>query len=332
MKKTGVLLINLGTPDAPDFIHVWRYLRVFLADKRVITLPALLRFLLLYGYILPFRVRKTTHAYQQIWTEKGSPLRVHGEVLQQKLQQRLGENYQILLAMRYGQPSIDQALKQLAEWDRLIILPLYPQYSSSASGSSVEAVLQRVARQTCIPNLSVIREFYQHPQFIQAQAQQILPYITDHEMILFSYHGLPEQHIRAAGCHSPCAADCTLATSSSVPHCYRAQCYKTSLLLAQALHLPQQQYTTVFQSRLGRTPWIQPYMEEQLRQLSTQGIQRIAVACPSFVADCLETLEEIGIRMRAFWRTIGGKDLTLIPCLNAEDSWCEALATMLLEA
>lgn len=329
--KTGLLLINLGTPDAPSFMGVWRYLREFLSDKRVITLPAPLRYLLLYGVILPFRVAKAKHGYQAIWTSKGSPLRCHSETLCLKLQKYLGESYHVKLAMRYGQPSIAQALDELKHCDSLLILPLYPQYSSAASGSALEAVLQRVAEQTFIPNVSIIREFYQHPMFIRAQAQRILPYLAGHDRLIFSYHGLPQQQIQQAGCQVLCTSDCVIEPQQLLqPNCYRAQCYQTSVLLAQALQLQPGQYATVFQSRLGRTPWVQPYLEEYLVQLAAQGIKRIAIACPSFVADCLETIEEIGIRMRDLWHTLGGEHFTLIPCLNAEDLWCEAIMAFFL--
>ena len=325
MKKTGLLLINLGTPETPNFSGVWRYLREFLADKRVVTLPAPLRLLLLYGIILPFRVANTTRAYQAIWTQKGSPLRLHGEALCQKLQQHLGDNYHVMLAMRYGTPSLAQALDTLQHCDHLMILPLYPQYSSAATGSSLEAVLAQIAQQTFIPKLTVIREFYQHPAFIKALAQQMTPYIAGHEKVMLSYHGLPENQVQKAGCQSICPQACG---PEAPPNCYRAQCYQTSALLAQALQLPPEQVITVFQSRLGRMPWIQPYMEETLRQLANQGIKRIVVACPAFVADCLETLEEIGIRARALWESLGGECLTLVPCLNAEDAWCKAIMTI----
>lgn len=329
--KIGLLLINLGTPQTPSFMHVWRYLREFLFDNRVVNLPAPLRFLLLYGVILPFRVSKARRGYQAIWTSQGSPLRCHSETLEQKLQQLLGESYQVMVAMRYGQPSIDQALDKLKHCDQLLILPLYPQYSSAASGSALQAVLQRIAKRTFIPSIRVVREFYQHPMFIRAQAQRILPYLTGLDKLIFSYHGLPETQIQQSGCQVPCTSDCVLEPQTLLhTNCYRAQCYQTSVLLAQALQLQAHQYVTVFQSRVGRTPWIQPYLEEHLVQLAGQGIKRIAIACPSFVTDCLETLEEIGIRMRALWHASGGEHMTLIPCLNGDDNWCEAIMSFFL--
>ena len=328
--KTGLLLINLGTPDAPNYLGVWRYLREFLIDKRVINLPIILRVLLLYGVILPFRVAKAKHAYQAIWTTKGSPLRCHSEELGKKLQEKLGASFQVAIAMRYGQPSIDQALEELKNCERLLILPLYPQYSSAASGSALQAFLEKIAKQTFIPHIQIINAFYKHPMFIRAQTQRIIPYLAGHDKILFSYHGLPKRQIQQAGCQSVCTSDCVLQGALLHPNCYRAQCYQTSALLAQALELKPEQYCTAFQSRLGRTEWIEPYLEAQLLQLAEQGVKRIAVACPAFVSDCLETLEEIGIRMRALWLEAGGEDMTLIPCLNAEDIWCEAIMDFFL--
>ena len=328
--KTGLLLLNLGTPDSPNFLSVWRYLRVFLADKRVVTLNVFWRYLLLYGVILPTRVAQTTRAYKAIWTPRGSPLRYHGEDLCKLLQHHLGEAYQVVLAMRYGQPSLDRALEQVQDCDRLYILPLYPQYSSAATGSILEFVLQRLARQTFIPELTVIREFYQHPAFIQAWAQRIAPYLPGQEMLVFSYHGLPQHQVEQAGCQPVCVNECTLSPQFLRQHnCYRAQCYQTSALLAQALQLTPQHYTIVFQSRLGRIPWIQPYMEEHLHGLAKQGIKRIAVVCPSFVADCLETLEEVDIRMRSLWQNLGGESMVVIPCLNADETWGKAILSLL---
>ncbi|MCR9192580.1 MAG: ferrochelatase [Gammaproteobacteria bacterium] len=328
--KTGFLLLNLGTPEGPDFWSVWQYLRVFLADKRVITLPAPLRYLLLYGLILPTRVIKSSHAYQSIWTPQGSPLRVHGEALCQALQAQLGAQYQIALAMRYGHPSIDSALEQLDDCQQLTILPLYPQYASASTGSSLEAVLKKIAQKRVIPNVTVIREFYDHPGFIKAQADLIAPYVSDHEHLVLSYHGLPQQQIAQSGCHGGCEAACPVSSKGLPdPECYRAQCYQTTALLAEALQLTKDQYTTAFQSRLGRTPWVKPYLEDVLESLAKDKIKRIAIVCPSFVADCLETLEEIGMRGQEFWKNLGGEQLTLIPCLNANDQWRDALITIL---
>lgn len=326
--KKGLLLINLGTPNNPDTRSVKRYLAEFLSDKRVITLPSFLRYILLYGAIIPFRSKQSAHAYQQIWTPKGSPLLVNSQLLLEKVQARLGENYQVALGMRYGAPSIQMALEELQNCQDITVLPLYPQYSSSATGSSIEVVLNYFSKKNVIPTLYVIRDFHQHPSFIHALATVIRPYRTDHDYFLFSYHGLPVQHIVQGGCLKQCQAQCPPITEND-SGCYRAQCFQTTRSLALALHLNNKHYGTSFQSRLGKTPWIQPYTDDVLNSLAEQGIKRLAVVCPSFVADCLETLEEIAIRAKAQWCNLGGKELTLIPCLNAHDNWVEAITQII---
>ena len=226
--------------------------------------------------------------------------------------------------MRYGKPSLQDALLQLQGCETLTILPLYPQYSSAATGSSIERVLQLISTQSIIPSIKIIRDFYAHPLFIKALASLIKPHVTDHDYILFSYHGLPENHLRAEGCNPVCQTNCR-PISSNNSGCYRAQCLQTTALIANTLGLTNEQYGTAFQSRLGRTPWIKPYTDEVLTVLISKGIRRIAVACPSFVADCLETLEEIGMRLKEQWLNKGGEQLTLIPCLNESDAWLDAL-------
>lgn len=319
--KHGLLLINLGTPDNSHTPAVIRYLCEFLADKRVVDLPAPIRYLLLYGLILPFRSLRTAHAYQAIWTPEGSPLLLNGQKLVNKLQDRLGENCNVALGMRYGKPTIKKALNQLQHCETITILPLFPQYSSAASGSSIEKALQVLSSQTIIPSVKVIRDFHSQPSFIEAQAELIKSHDTDHDFLLFSYHGLPENHLLKSGCKQICVADCPPTSLT----CYRAQCLQTSALIAKTLGLNIQQYESSFQSRLGKTPWIKPYTDEVLIDLIARGIRHLAIVCPSFVADCLETLEEIGIRTRQQWMSLGGKQLTLIPCLNDSETWVNAV-------
>lgn len=305
--KHGLLLINIGSPSAPTVSAVRRYLHEFLSDRRVIDLPAPLRYLLLYTCILPFRPRRSAQAYQAIWTSKGSPLIYHSEALRLTLQERLGEQYKVVLGMRYGQPNIPDALAQLQSCEHITVLPLYPQYSSAASGSAIEKVLRELAPKSIIPSITIIREFYQHPAFIRAQAAQIKPYIEkNHDHVLFSYHGLPERNQGN----------------------YQAQCVETSSLLANELGLIN--YSTSFQSRLGKTPWIKPYTDAMILDLAARGVKHLVIACPSFVTDCLETLEEIGIRENKRWVEAGGKKLTLIPCLNASEDWINAITKMIL--
>jgi protoporphyrin/coproporphyrin ferrochelatase len=322
--KNGLLLINLGTPDKADVTSVRRYLREFLSDPRVIDLPAPLRYLLLYAFILPFRPKSSTKAYQLIWTDDGSPLLANSQRLVESLEERLGNTFKVALCMRYGNPSIKAALNKLADCDHLTILPLYPQYSSAATGSSLEKVLTLIAAQNTHPSLKIVRDFCQHPGFITAQAELIKPYLPIHDYLLFSYHGIPERHILKGGCEKVCQNSCPTINLSNTA-CYRAQCYQTTQALTQVLDLPTDKYSVSFQSRLGKTPWIKPYTDFVLPELAQKGIKRLAVCCPSFVSDCLETLEEIGMRARDQWQELGGEKLTLIPCVNSSPRWVDAI-------
>lgn len=293
--KTGILLVNLGTPTAPTVPAVRRFLREFLMDPRVIDLPWLMRSLLVYGFILPFRPRKTTKAYQAIWKENQlSPLLDYSQQLQQALQQQLGETYQIELGMRYAAPNLKQALANFdfQNLEKLIILPLFPQYASATTGSVFAAVNNALKNYPTLPEIHFINDFYQHPAFIQALAETLKPQLQpdSFDCLVLSYHGLPERQI---------------AKLNNSRDCYKTQCYATSSALAQALNLNEAQYRVAFQSRLGRTPWIKPYTDELLIDLYQQGVRKLAIACPSFVTDCLETLEEINIRAREQWLKLG---------------------------
>lgn len=326
--KTGVLLLYLGTPSAPDYGSVFRYLREFLSDSRVIPLPALLRYLLLYGFILPFRTAATTQAYRAIWTPQGSPLRYHSEQLRDAVQAALGPSYDVVLGMRYGAPKLAQTLERFSAYEQWIVLPLYPHYASATTGSALIALFQHFTHQAHLPSLTIHHAFDEHPAFIQALAQQIRPYLDTHDYLLFSYHGLPAYHLKESGCSTPCQTACP-APHSHRPWCYRARCFHTSRQVAAQLNLSPTHYGTAFQSRLGRTEWIKPYTDHLLIQLRKQGIQRLAITCPSFVVDCLETLEEIGLRAKETWLTLGGEQLTLIPALNASPLWVDALCQII---
>ena len=324
--KRGLLLIQLGTPESPSVQHVRRYLRVFLSDKRVIDLPTLIRYALLNLIILPFRSKRSAAAYKKIWSDEGSPLRTLSINLKNKLQKNLETTHHVVLGMRYGEPSLRQAMKDLAHCDSITVLPLYPQYASSSSGSSLEEVLAYFSKQTVVPSLRIIRDFYAHPAFIRAQAEQIRPFLNlDNNLYcLFSYHGLPVRHIEKSGCKNVCLENCPKPENSNTA-CYRAQCFETTRQLVETLELTQDQYSTAFQSRLGKTPWIKPYTDETLVELANKGIKRLVVACPAFVTDCLETLEEIGMQAQEQWLALGGEKLTLVPCLNDEEHWSQAL-------
>ena len=329
--KTGILLINLGTPNGPDKASVRAFLKEFLSDPRVIDLPSWIRRILLYCVILPFRTSKSTKAYQQIWDkEKGSPLLFHSNSLVAAIQSNLKESHIVELAMRYGTPSIDSAIQNLLakKIDHLIVLPLFPQYSSAATGSAIESTLKALKKSWIFPKLTIIRDFYQEPAFIAAKAALLIPLINEHqpEKIIFSYHSLPIRHIKKGKCSYQCEQSKACPIE---PTCYRSQCYETSRLLASACGLSENQYLVAFQSELGRTPWVGPNLQTTLESLSKQNIKNIMVACPSFVSDCLETLEEIGIRTKASWRALDGKEFHLAPCLNSHPEWISGLQTIL---
>jgi protoporphyrin/coproporphyrin ferrochelatase len=329
MAKRGVLLVNLGTPSDSSPKAVRRFLKPFLNDPRVIDLPALLRFLLVYLCILPFRTKRTAHAYQKIWTNLGSPLMVYSQQLKEKLSIELGSDYCVALAMRYGNPSIQEALMELKHCNELTILPLFPQYSSAASGSTIENTLNILSHSWNFPNIRIISEFHSDPGYIAAYSELIKTHLADQkiDLLLFSYHGLPLRHIKKSHCRVACSNNqpCPAIDDRNI-HCYRAQCYATSDLLAQTLMLPTDKYQVCFQSRLGSTPWIKPYTDLVLPELIQRGIKNIAIVCPSFVVDCLETLEEVNIRLREQWHLLGGAEFTFIPCLNAHPTWVKAIA------
>lgn len=317
-QKIGVLLINLGTPDAATTKAVRIFLREFLLDPRVIDLPTMVRWVLVHLFILPFRPKQSAKAYASIWQKTGSPLLFHSQNLQQALQKKLGENFVVELAMRYGNPSMKEIVAKLMQQSlkRLIVIPLFPQYSSAATGSAIEYFLTTVKSYKNFPSIEICNDFFSDDHFIAAYANIIHQDTQDiaFEKIIFSYHGLPERQV----VHEPEHFN------------YRTQCFKTSQLLANQLNLSPEKYLTTFQSRLGRTPWIKPYTDVVLAELAQQGIKHLAIACPSFVTDCLETLEEIGIRAQEQWHELGGKTLTLIPCLNSDPQWVDALDKIIL--
>jgi len=334
--RTGVLLLQLGTPDSPETRDVRRYLRQFLSDPRVLDIPALPRWLLLNLVILPFRPRKSAAAYASIWTEAGSPLLVHGRALAEGVGKALGESHRVELGMRYGEPSISSALERLvaAGVERIVALPLFPQEAGSSTGSALQELQRAAGERWNVPALSTLPPFFDHPGFIAAVSERARAALAgfDADHVLFSYHGLPERQIlRAEEQPGHClqSAACCDAGSPALAHCYRAQCYATTRAVAAELQLEADGHSTAFQSRLGRDPWIQPFTDHVLDELPKRGVRRLAVLCPSFVADCLETVEEIGIRGRAQWKAAGGDELQLVPCVNAEPDWIDAVASMI---
>ena len=333
---TGLLLVNLGTTDAPQTGAVRRYLRQFLSDPRVLDINPIGRAALLNLVILPFRPAKSAEAYRKIWSDRGSPLLFHSLDLADEVRARLGSQWSVELAMRYGEPSIAGALGTLRARgiDRIVVLPLYPQYSSASTGSTVEELFRVAGKLWVTPSVSLVEPFYDDPGFIGAFAARGAPILAaerpDH--VLFSYHGLPERHMRkadASGKHCLASDSCCDAMGEVNRNCYRAQCYATTRALAAALRLDERSYSVAFQSRLGRTPWVRPYTDVRLVELAKAGTRRLVVFCPAFVADCLETLEEIGIRARESFLGAGGESLALVPSLNATPEWADAVVALI---
>lgn len=330
---TALLLINLGTPDSAQVGDVRRYLREFLSDPRVIDINAFSRALLLNLVILPFRPRKSAEAYAKVFDQRGSPLLYHSEDLTQKVRERLAtQGVEVELAMRYGNPSISSALDRLQARgvERIIVFPLYPQYATSTTGSTIEAVSAAVGARWVAPYLQFVPAFYDHPAFIAAAAAQARPILEGQswDRVLFSYHGLPERHLHkgdATAAHCLVKEGCCDTISAVNRGCYRAQCVATTRALSEALGVPPEKQALCFQSRLGRTPWIRPYAEDVLAELVGQGVKRLAVLTPAFTADCLETLEEIGMRAKEDWLAAGGEAFALARCVNASDLWADAV-------
>jgi len=337
--KKGLLLVNLGTPDAPESGPVRRYLREFLNDPRVVDINPVGRWMLLNLIILPLRPAKSAEAYRKIWMKEGSPLLVHSRALTAAVSERLRGEYEVELAMRYGNPSLPDAVKALRARGvkEFILLPLYPQEAASSSSSTVARAYEVFAEEWDVPGVRVVPAFHDHPGFLDAFAEVARPVISETraDHVLFSYHGLPERHMRKSdpsGRHCLASAGCCDVLTDVNRHCYRAQCFATTRALAERLDLTPERYTVSFQSRLGRTPWIKPYTDLVLPELAKRGVKRLAVMCPAFVADCLETLEEVGMRANEQFRECGGESLTLIPSLNSHPAWVDAVVRLVREA
>jgi protoporphyrin/coproporphyrin ferrochelatase len=341
----GVLLLNLGTPEGqnegpsagPSTAQVRTYLREFLMDPYVVDIPFIARWLLVNVLILPRRPRRAAAAYAKIWTAEGSPLRFYLDGLVARVSERLGSGFRVVGGMRYGSPSIRAALSELARAgiQETRVIPLYPQYSLAATESSIEAC-RAIAREVA-PGMKLEFQpaFHADPKFLDAFAgiarREMKGFGFEVDHTLFSFHGLPERQIKRtdpSGSHCLASANCCVQMTEVNRDCYRAQCYETARQLAARLGLAPDRYTVCFQSRLGRTPWIRPYTDVVYGELTRRGIRRVAVLCPAFVADCLETLEEVAIRGREQFRELGGEELRLISSLNADPDWATAVAEL----
>ena len=332
--RTGLLLINLGTPDAPTTSAVRRYLREFLGDPRVLDIHPIGRALLLHLIILPTRPAKSAHAYASIWDAKrGSPLLYHSRDLAEAVAEKLGADWHVELAMRYGTPSLGDALDAFAEREveRIVVMPLFPQYASSSTGTAQARVMELAGLRWNVPALDFVPAFYNDPGFLTAFEEVARPVLGEFrpDHVLFSFHGLPVRQIVKTDRHGTvCFQRETCCDERKNPNCYRAQSFTTARALAERLDLTSDRYTICFQSRLGRTPWIQPYTDHVIDQIARGGAKRLAVMCPAFVADCLETVEEIGIRAREQWKRAGGDELILVPSLNATRPWVDAVCAI----
>jgi len=334
--KIGVLLINLGTPDSPSVPDVRKYLRQFLMDGRVIDIPLIPRFLLVNGIIAPFRAPRSAKVYKSVWMEEGSPLKVYGHKLEKLVQQELGDNFIVRLGMRYQSPSITSGMEELrkANVSQIIAVPLFPQYASATNGSVFEIITEIVKSWQTIPALTLTGPFFNQDFFIDPIVEQIRSANVSgkFDQILFTYHGLPERHIRKGDTSGKCfTTDCCANFGDHNQLCYRAQCFQTTKIITEKLGLKEGSFTTSFQSRLGRDPWIKPYTDKVISAWPQKGIKSVLALSPSFVSDCLETTEEIGEEYKELFEKSGGENWELMPCLNDNANWAAGLSRWIAE-
>lgn len=325
----GVLLVNLGSPDSPSVPEVRRYLREFLMDGRVLDMNWLGRFFLVNGAILPFRPKQSAHAYQSVWTPEGSPLIVTSRHVHAKLKERV--SLPVELAMRYQNPSIPEGIRKLATQgvNQVLLIPLFPHYAMSSFETAVERVKEVAAELAPGMKIEVQAPYYNDPDYIAALTASAEPFLSKgYDHLLFSFHGIPERHLRKSdptGHHCLTVPDCCNTPSPAHATCYRAQCFQTMAEFVKAAKVPAQKYSVSFQSRLGRDPWLKPYTDFEVPKFAQQGVRKLLVICPAFVSDCLETIEEIGMRARESFLQAGGKEFELIPCMNEHPLWIAAL-------
>jgi len=336
MNKNAVLLVNLGTPDSPKVKDVRKYLFEFLNDDRVIDIPALLRFFLVNFIIVPFRAPNSAKLYKELWKEDGSPLLSYSISLKDKLQNTLGKDFDVYLGMRYQNPSLKEVLSKIKEknYTKLIVLPLFPQYSSATTGSVYQKVMEIIKSWWVIPEVIFINEFFDDEGFISAFVEISKKYSNnEYDHILFSYHGLPNRqvdksHTDGRSCKS---CECENYFRPEFKYCYKASCYQTTRLIAKSLQIPEHKYTVCFQSRLDKE-WLEPFSDEVLVNLAKHGAKKVLVFSPAFVADCLETLIEIGYEYQKIFSENGGETVQLVESLNDHPLWVEALKNIILKA
>jgi ferrochelatase len=329
--STGVLLINLGTPKSFSVNDVKTYLTEFLLDPLVIDLPWPIRQLLVRGLIIPKRKKESAHLYEKIWTENGSPLMVHGKALKNQLQISLGEPFIVELAMRYQELPIEEKIDVLLKKGvkKIIFIPLFPQYAEATTGSIVKVILQTIKKRRFFPEFTIVSHYETMSKMIEAYIDNIKRFdVDEYDHLLLSFHGLPIRHLKKL--EVGCLKEKNCCERKEVTGCYRAQCIKTAKAIQDGLQIDPDKVSISFQSRLGKDPWIEPYTIETARKLLEKGKKKILVACPAFVADCIETLSEIALEYQEEFIKMGGEKFTLVPSLNDHPIWVEGLKELVL--
>lgn len=333
--KTAVLLVNLGSPDSHKVGDVRRYLTQFLNDPRVIDVPAIWRKILVNMIIVPFRSPKSAKIYKQLWTEKGSPLVTISEDLKQEVQASLSDDYEVFLAMRYQKPAIENALNQIKKgyFQKLLVVPLFPQYASATNGSVIQEVMRVVSKWWVIPELRFVSQYYDRTDFVEAWIARGKEHnLDDYEHILFSYHGLPTRQVDKVYEEGLCEDhNCEEEITRENYYCYKATCYATTRSIVQALNIPEEKYTVCFQSRLDKN-WLEPFSDKVIIEKAKAGVKNLLVFSPAFVADCLETTIEIGVEYEELFRESGGEKLTLVESLNTHPLWVKSLTSLIKES
>lgn len=333
-KKIGVLLIQLGTPDSPSVKDVRRYLFEFLNDERVIDIPAILRKILVNLIIVPFRAPKSAKIYQELWTPEGSPLLLISENVKNKLQKILPDNYTVELAMRYKNPSMDDVLERMrkANYDKIIVFPLFPQYASATNGSAVAKAMDIIRKWWVIPEISMVGQFFDEEGYINGFVENAKKYnLDEYDHILFSYHGLPERQVDKVYEDGPCKDhDCDVRLTQENKLCYKATCFATTRAIVEKLGIPEEKYTVCFQSRLDKK-WLEPFSDKVVIEQAKKGAKKLLVFSPAFVADCLETIIEIGLEYQEIFVEHGGEKVQLVESLNENDLWIETIKKMVVE-
>jgi len=330
--QKAILLLNTGTPEAPDTRNVRKFLSQFLNDKRVIDLPWLFRKILVNLIIVPFRAPSSSKRYKRLWTDKGSPLHYYGISLQEKLTEKLGDDYIVRFAVNYGKPGIEETISEICRLnpESITLFPLFPQYASSTTGSVLEKCNNALADSNYSLKFRAITEYYNHPEYINALSSCVSgndPEGFDH--IVISYHGLPLRQVNKSHIGRSCAdLNCSGALTNDNSSCYQAMCFETSRQLAAKLNFAPDSYSVCFQSRISKN-WLSPFTDEIITSLAKKGKKKIMVICPSFTADCLETIIEVGEEYRDLFISNGGQKFLMVPALNDREFWVEAILKIL---